>query len=379
MPSDPLPTTPPDVAAFLAKSKVPRARAVKKLEDVLRHAASGDQALSGLRELWVFGSFARGARQVGDVDLYLLADESRSVQQFGLDVFYGDRPFAKQFKALGCSGASMVSIQPHPVFDEPRDPASPERLATLSASERSDVVPTQEPVIAHIVTGEPLAGPFHLLWARGDRLEWALDRLHALPEVEDAGRHERTCTVPLLDDLASKISLPTAFQLAAQVRKGNVTVDAFLVQPADAPPEARRPLETRYRNRLNPEVISPRMLAGAATLRHLVDEGVDLRQVRFVDGYLTTDHEAARVFVDFNVFQLYRAASGSYDTGHRLIVVWPNGRRGPWLAVEVTVKNRDGVLDLYHRLTAINDGPAVGTARLLELLADPDAATTTDA
>jgi hypothetical protein len=357
-----------DVAAFLAKSKVPRARALKKLGDVLRRAASGHRDLEPVRELWVFGSFARGASQVGDIDVYMLVDESRTVQQFGLDVFYGDRPFAKQVKAIGCSGASMVSIQPQAVFDEMRDPASPERMTALTAAEQAGVVPVEEPVIGHIVTGEPLAGPFYLLWARGDRLEWALDRLHKIPEVADAGRHERTCTVPLLDDLAPKISLSTAFQLAAQVRRGNVTVDAFLVHPAEAPAAARRALESRYRNRSNPDAeVSPRLLAGAAALHHLVAQGVDFRHVHFVDSYVTRDHGTAQIFIDFNVFHLYRAAAGSYDTGDRVINLWPNGRRGPWLAVEVTITDKDGVLDLYHWLN-FSGTPETRTTRLLEVL-----------
>lgn len=58
-----------------------------------------------------------------------------------------------------------------------------------------------EPVVGHAATGEPLAGPFVLLWARGDQLDWALDRLHSITEDPDAGRHERTTTVPLLEQL----------------------------------------------------------------------------------------------------------------------------------------------------------------------------------
>jgi hypothetical protein len=51
---------------------------------VLRRLVSGDPAHSGVREVWAYGSFARGALQVGDVDLYPLVDDDRDEQRFML-------------------------------------------------------------------------------------------------------------------------------------------------------------------------------------------------------------------------------------------------------------------------------------------------------
>lgn len=96
-----VPVTPPDVAAFLIRSRVPRARAVARLADVLARAASGVPPLNEIREIWVFGSFARGALAVGDVDLHMRVDAVGPPERFMLDVFYGRRPFAAHIKASG--------------------------------------------------------------------------------------------------------------------------------------------------------------------------------------------------------------------------------------------------------------------------------------
>jgi hypothetical protein len=214
------PASPPDVAAFIAKSRIPRARAAKKVQDVLRRAAAGGPDLDPIREIWAFGSFARGAATVGDVDLYILVDESSDERGYAYRMFLERRrPFAAQAKALGCSGASIVDLQAYPVFDAPGEPASPERLATLDEAASAGVVPASAPVLTHVVTGERLAGPFVLLWARGDRLEWALERLIGIAEHPRGARHERTTSVPLLDDFTHKLGLVTAFGIAARSEK----------------------------------------------------------------------------------------------------------------------------------------------------------------
>jgi hypothetical protein len=251
-------------------------------------------------------------------------------------------------------------------------PASPSISSAVHSSHASLASPIglKEPVIQHIVTGEPLAGPFVLLWARGDQLAWALKRLDGIVERPHAGRHERTTAVPLLDDLAGELGLETSFALAGQVRRGNIACSARLLPSAEAPAIGRRALEQRYRNpgRKGPSI---RELAGAAALHHLAAGGTDLRVVRFVDGPVTPKPRKPKVVVDFNPFQLYLAAAGSYGTGERLLHVWPSRRTGPWLAMEVQVLDHDGVLDLYHWLTDMNERREGRHERLLELLAEP--------
>jgi hypothetical protein len=106
-------------------------------------------------------------------------------------------------------------------------------------------------------------------------------------------------------------------------------------------------------------------------LHHLASSGTNLRDVSFVGGPLTPRSRKPKVYVDFNAFQLYRAAAGSYRTGIRLMHVWPSSRKGQWLALELEVLDHDGVLDLYHWLTAFEHGPDVRHARMLDVLAEP--------
>lgn len=102
---------------------------------------------------------------------------------------------------------SLVSIQAHPIFDPAGEPASPERGAFRRAAGGSTegLISTVEPVLHHTVTYECLAGPFVLLWVRGDDKAWAIKRLEAIAENPAATRYERTTTVPLIDDLVSKL------------------------------------------------------------------------------------------------------------------------------------------------------------------------------
>jgi len=325
----PLPTTRPDVAAFLEKSRIPRARAAKKLEDVLRRAAAGTPALDRIREIWLFGSFARGAVTVGDVDLHVRIDDSRDQNQFRTDSFWNrTKQFGDHERALGCSGSSFVNIQFEPVFKERREPVSPERLT--AAGNDGSRLPARPPDLVHVVTLEPLAGPFVLLSARGDRMEWALERVRAIPEAPGAGRHDRTTTVSLLDDLTPKLGLEISFALAAHVRRRTLGCRAVLLDAADPPTASRRALAVRY----DAWDRSSRGPAAAAALAFLEREGTDLRDVALVGTPATESGRDPRVFIDFNAFQLYRAAAGSYDTGDRLLQVWPAAAPGHGLRID---------------------------------------------
>lgn len=55
-----------------------RAEAVRRIEGLLARVATGEgRYLPRVREVWVFGSYARGALEVGDVDLAVEFDQQR--------------------------------------------------------------------------------------------------------------------------------------------------------------------------------------------------------------------------------------------------------------------------------------------------------------
>jgi predicted nucleotidyltransferase len=55
-----------------------RTEVAKRIEGLLERVSSADERyLKRVREVWVFGSFARGALQVGDVDLAVEFDQTK--------------------------------------------------------------------------------------------------------------------------------------------------------------------------------------------------------------------------------------------------------------------------------------------------------------
>jgi len=58
----------PEVVGFMAAKRTPRARATRKVEAVAHRLIAGEPPLDRARSLWVCGSYARGAPDVGDVD-----------------------------------------------------------------------------------------------------------------------------------------------------------------------------------------------------------------------------------------------------------------------------------------------------------------------
>ena len=55
-----------------------RTEATKRIRDLLERVVNGDgRYLPRVREVWTFGSYARGALEVGDVDLAVEFDQSK--------------------------------------------------------------------------------------------------------------------------------------------------------------------------------------------------------------------------------------------------------------------------------------------------------------
>jgi hypothetical protein len=355
-----LPVATDDVLEFLAQRRTPRARATKKLEDVLARLVAGEPPLDRLRTAWVLGSYARGALDVGDVDLFVMIDEARSRSQQSLDAYYRRaHPYAEIVKALGCGAGSIVSLDVEPVFEEEHGPA-----------DNRPVRNPPTPVLGHLVTGEPFDPPPRLLWARGDTIETARSRLAAIPEDPKARRFERTTTVPLLDELQPLLGVETAFVLAVQVRRENVELRAVLLESADAPSSTRGLLGERYSEG------SARRGAAASALAYLECEGVDLETVRLVDAPATgwrqdmpeqQDEEVVTV-VDFNAFRLYSLGAGAYPTGWRHLHVWPRTKRGPWLALQARVLDRERASNVHHAIHRLEGGPEARAARVRRIL-----------
>jgi DNA polymerase beta palm len=91
----------PEVLGFMAAKRTPRARATRQVEAVAHRLIAGGPPLDRARTLWVCGSYARGAPNVGDVDLLLEIDEPRDRAQRAADAYYRRaHPYAEVVKAL---------------------------------------------------------------------------------------------------------------------------------------------------------------------------------------------------------------------------------------------------------------------------------------
>jgi hypothetical protein len=206
---------------------------------VLKRLADGEPPLDRVRAAWVFGSWARGAATVGDIDLIVQVDEERDPRSQALDAYYRRaHPYAEIVAAMGCGGSSVVTVDVEPVFAPRPQPVSPWRLERLKHADAAVIgmaVPELAPM-AHVVTGDVFDPQPDLVWVRCDRIEDIGAQLDRFPEVADARREERTTTVAVVDDLLERLGVQAGFVLAAQIRASNMAVRPFLVHER-APPD----------------------------------------------------------------------------------------------------------------------------------------------
>jgi hypothetical protein len=218
---------------------VKRQRATQLAEQMLSalHAGREEWPLNVVTEVHVFGSYARGAidPRALDIDVEIDRRDDRWLGHFSNSAAYGRDPHSIIRRAL-VGGVRSCQV----LFD---------------ARSRADF-------------------PLTLLWQRGDTLTAALDRLHAIPVDDCAGRAPRDAMLPEFDGLDRWMPRPYREALAAAVADGAVTLHRLEL------PEARvvDPLaEEHIRRRWTPT--SPLYRAAHAALAHLEDRGIDPAQV----------------------------------------------------------------------------------------------------
>jgi hypothetical protein len=153
---------------------VERARALTLAENVIERLveAQDDWPLRLIREVYVFGSFARGALQPGDVDMDVEFDhkDTRWAAELNQGLSYGYDP-RRVFRQALVGRRRGVQF----VFDARSD---------------ADFDMT-------------------LLWRRGDDLQTAVARLHAIKVDPEAGRAERHAMLPEFDGMERWLPRPT--------------------------------------------------------------------------------------------------------------------------------------------------------------------------
>jgi Nucleotidyltransferase domain len=213
---------------------VNRERATSLAENLLRNLDIGQSnwPLSLITEVYVFGSFARGAQEPGDldIDVELAGDEEWNMHVVS-SLPYGRNPYAVLRKPLSAGRRGYQY--------------------TFDFRDRADFDMT-------------------LLWRKGDTLGTALGRLHAIQPDPLAGRAPRDSMLPEFEGIEDWVPRPYRTALCAAVSDGALRIERLsLPDGVVASPEA----EEHIRLRWNPA--SPLRRAGTAVVSHWEQHGID--------------------------------------------------------------------------------------------------------
>jgi Nucleotidyltransferase domain len=215
---------------------VKRSEATKRIEGLLARVVSGEGSyLPRVREVWIFGSYARGALEVGDVDLAVELDQTKDEA-------------GRWFATLMAGGFDHLGAL----------------RRELRGSQRTLEIHFNE--LDELRKGgfEPL-----LLWRRGDSLEEALARLAALAPDASAQRAARDTVHPLPADVETLIPRPARQEFSLFMWAG--WLDAKLVE---LPPQQAANAVTRRRFAEQWSEANPRFRAAHAVASYLEGEGV---------------------------------------------------------------------------------------------------------
>jgi predicted nucleotidyltransferase len=215
---------------------VKRWEATSRIEGLLERVGKGEgRYLPRVREVWVFGSYARGALEVGDVDLVVEFDQSQDEA-------------GRWFATLMAGGFDHLGALR-------RELRGNQRVLEIHFNELDDV--RKEGF-------EP-----RLLWRRGDSLEEARARLAALAPDAIAQRAPRDTVHPLLADVEKRIPRPSRQEFSLFMWAG--WLEATLVE---LPPQQAANAVTRRRFADQWSESNPRFRAAHAVASYLEPEGI---------------------------------------------------------------------------------------------------------
>jgi hypothetical protein len=203
---------------------------------LLARVATGEgRYLSRVREVWIFGSYARGALEVGDVDLAVEFDQTKDEA-------------GRWFATLLAGGFDHVGALR-------RELRGNQRVLELHLNELDEL--RKEGF-------EP-----QLVWTRGDSFERARDRLGALAPDTSAGRARRDTVHPLLVEVEKIVPRPARQEFSVFMWAG--WLDSKLV---DLPEREATNTVTRKRFRQQWSSTNPRFRAAHAVASYLEHDGV---------------------------------------------------------------------------------------------------------
>lgn len=212
-----------------------RERATELAENLLRNLDAGqaEWPLTLVTEVYVFGSFARGALEPHDLDIDVELDrrDERWRRHFVTSLSYGRDIYAPIKRPL------TAGKRGYQFMFEFRDQADFELT---------------------------------LLWKQGDSLEPAMKRLHAIKVDPLAGRAPRHSMLPEFEGIDDWIPRPRRETLCNAVSSGAIRIERLLLPDGQAKsPVAAEKIDYRWK------ATSPLYRAANAVVSHLEQRGID--------------------------------------------------------------------------------------------------------
>lgn len=292
-----------------------RRRATELLELVLRQAANTEWPNSLVESVYVYGSYARGALEPGDVDVAIgLARDHRWTQHRVNAFFDGHDPYSLLSLALrGRRRGVQFSFNPA------------EMLRAAQAG------------LTH--------AELMLLWRRGESIELALQRLHSIAEDPSAGRAPRQAMRPVFEGLDHWVGLAMRESLGELLDAGAITIEQIVLLDAEIAEIGDPVRQALVRDRWAKS--SPLRRAAVAALAHLRRRGVDVRLDVRLQG--ERFHHSAPYLVELGASRAGRyldepeALTFLFDGGveELLVVVHPT-RAQPLAALQIKPDRRSG-------------------------------------
>ncbi|MFI5987779.1 nucleotidyltransferase domain-containing protein [Streptomyces sp. NPDC051555] len=237
-----------------------RARAVELVEGMLRRLEGHQEwPLQLVQQMWLFGSFARGAAEPHDVDVAVRFErDERMTQAVVQAVFSGGNPYAPLRRALAGSSRGL-QFQ----FED-------------SAREQLEA-----------------EGTFMLpLWQRGDTLDQAFGVLHAIAEDPEAGRAERHDMIDAFDGLDRYIPRQVRAELIGWQQQGAITISRITLPDAPDDTDLLMTPDMRWSFRRWGDD-SPLRRAALAGLARMKELDVELDDVELAGQRLPTPRRCA--------------------------------------------------------------------------------------
>ncbi|NUT47907.1 MAG: hypothetical protein HOV94_11450, partial [Saccharothrix sp.] len=248
-------------------------------------------------EICLFGSYIRGALQVGDIDVAVQHSTDKRWVRESMSAFFDGRDSYVSMRQALRGRRRGVSFQ----FQARRD--------------------LEEDGIAML-----------LLWKRGEPVALARERLAAITADPAAGRAPRDHVLPGYAHIADLLPRPVRIDLYRWCTEKSVTLSVLALP--DARPRstaAARHVDFRWTQ------ASPLRRAAAAALAHLEHAGQPLERVELHNQYLDFGTAAGPVdcFVDLGLRYWY-AAERHLDAGQSWFEVLPATARQPLHALSIT-------------------------------------------